>query len=120
MSYSHLIPLISPTSGDMEDGAIIGSVLESNFAGAFTDVRIAGDLKVYRKDVSGNSFTFEDVTTAATDDNAGDFLPFGSNAQMSAGDELYIACSCDIKELYFRIATQGNWVGTLDKRTDSV
>lgn len=68
MAYTHLIPVISATAGDNEDGSLVGSVLESDFAGAFTDVRLAAEVTAYRKDVSGSSFTFENISTPMNND----------------------------------------------------
>jgi len=113
MAYSHLLPFVSPTSGDREDGELIGSVLESDFTGCFSDVRLAGAVFAYRKDVSGNTFTFDDLSTALNSDATGDAQPFGSTAQMGAGDLLYIACDHRIKHLYFKVSTAGAWTGTV-------
>lgn len=116
MSHSHMIPVLSLTAGSNNDGAVIGDVLESNFAAAFTDVHIASTISVYRKDKVGSGFTFENVSTAAGDDTVSDFLPFGSNTQMSNGDELYLSCDTGIEEMFFRIATPGVWTGTIEIR----
>lgn len=116
MPYSHIIPVLSLTSGSNNDGALIGDVLETDFAAALTDVHIADSILVYRKDKTGSGFIFEDVSTPAGDDTISDFLPFGSNTQMSNGDELYLSCDTDIEALFFRIATPGAWTGTIEIR----
>lgn len=113
MPYSHIIPVLSLTSGGNNDGALIGSVLESNFAGAFTDVHIADNVYVYRKDLTGSSFSFENISTAAGNDTTSDFLPFGTNTQMTAGDKFYLSCDHEIEELFFKIDTPGVWTGTM-------
>lgn len=116
MAYTHIIPVVSATAGEDDDGSLVGRVLGSNFADAFANVRLAAQAYVYRKDVAGTTFSFEDVSAAANDDTPSDFLPFGTTAQMSAGDECLIACEHHIKELYFRIATPGVWTGTIEIR----
>lgn len=113
MAYNILIPVVSATAGDNADGSLIGSALESNFAGAFTDVRLAAAVTAYRKDVAGSSFTFADLSTPLNEDTVSDAAPFGTNAQMSAGDKFYISCSNVIKALYFQVATAGVWSGTM-------
>lgn len=113
MSYSHIIPVLSLSSGSNNDGALIGDVLESDFAAAFTDVHIADTVFCYRKNVTGSSFSFDDISTAAGDDTTSDFLPFGTTAQMTAGDKFYLACNHEKEELFFKIDTSGNWAGTM-------
>ena len=113
MAYAHHIAEISPTAGDDADGSLIGRVPESNFTGAFTDVRIAAAVTAYRKDVAGSTFSFENLSTPLNNATTGDALPFGSTAQMSAGDKFYISCDHKTKALYFKVSTPGVWTGTM-------
>jgi len=117
MAYSFILPSISPTANG--DGSLIGSVNETDFTASFNDKHISDVVYVYRKNVAGQSFSFDDISTAAGNDTTSDFLPFGTNAQMSAGDELYISCDHNQEELFFKIDTPGVWTGTLDIKYSS-
>lgn len=114
-----IIPEISPTAGVNSDGVVLGSVSESDFIAALTDVPISDVVYALRKDVTGTTFTFTNISTPAGDDTTSDFLPWGTTAQMTAGDELFIACDHAKAELFFKIDTPGVWDGSIQIRYSS-
>lgn len=119
MGLNFLLSEISPTAGDNADGVILGSVIESDLLAMLTDVPISSTIYALRKDVTGTTFTFTDISTPAGDDTTSDFLPWGTTAQMTAGDELFISCDHPKAELFFKIDTPGVWNGTVEIRYSS-
>lgn len=112
MAYSHLIPAISPTAGDLNDGSLIGSINQSNPTAVLMGESLISIAQVLRKDITLTGSTLTDVTTAATDSTTGDFNPFGTSATMSLGDAFYFRTlnNIDTHVLYAQVSTQG--VGT--------
>lgn len=106
------IPLVSPIAGTLNDGVLIGSILQSNPVATLTGQSLIPIIQVLRKDVTATGSTLTDITAAATDANTADFNPFGTNITMSLGDAFYyrVAAGLDTHDLYATIATAG--VGT--------
>lgn len=108
-------PAVSPTSGNGSEGIILGKINSSSLNSAFGAIEVTPILAVMREDVTASGRTLTDVTTAATDSVAGDFQPFGTQAQMSEGDAFYFRISSDkvCNTLHFSISTPGAGVWTL-------
>lgn len=114
------IPEISSTAGVLNDGIVLGKVNQTSLNAFFSNVILSDDLFVIRRDTSGTTNSFYDVSTAAIADIADNFEPFGTTATFSTNDVLYVASERNIKELYFRISTSGVWAGTGFEVWDSI
>lgn len=113
MSYDHLsFPVVSPTAGKAGEGIVLGRISSSDMVAVVLESKVLSIQKVIREDKTGSSYSLVDETTAATNAATGDFLPFGTAADMSLGDAFYFYVEdgkeCDV--LHVQIATPG--VGT--------
>lgn len=101
---------ISSTAGASNNGVVRGSINQSLFVTAQTSSVFMTTMYVLRKD-SGVVDTYKDVSTDAIGTTVNGFLPWGTDTEFSAGDEIWIAANKDICEVYVQIDTPGVWVG---------
>lgn len=105
-------PVVSPIAGKAGEGILLGRIAASDMVAVVLESKILPLQKVIKEDKDGTSFTLVDETTAATNAAMGDFLPFGTTAQMNLGDAFYfyVDDNKDCAVIHTQIATPG--VGT--------
>lgn len=104
---------ISASSGAQSDGIFRGNISQSTLLGAFNNLFVSTSVYAIRKDTSGSNYVYTDVSTLAVGDVDNGFLPWGTDAEFSAGDEIWLAdVDKDINEIYVQITTPGVWTGT--------
>lgn len=113
---THFLPLISSTSGSLNDGSILGEVSQSNPTAVLMGESLVTIAQVLVKDVTATGSTLTDVTTAATNATTGDFNPFGSLSTMSLGDAFYFRtpAGVDTHVFYAQVPTAGVGTWTMD------
>lgn len=111
---SLMLPELSADAGPASDGVVRGRVNQSLFTRVVSNVQLANAIYAIRKDISGSSFAFSDVSALAVGTVSNGLEPWGGNAAMSAGDELYVACDNLVREMYFDIDTPGVWTGNME------
>lgn len=110
-----LIARIAPDAGVNSDGFVEGSIKETTFIAAMTNLAIATNVYSYRKDTNNSgSVQFTDISSTIRDDTVADTEPFGTTANMSANDAWLIACDHSIQRFYVKIesGSEGIWAGT--------
>lgn len=111
MSLDLRLPLIGDTAGPAIDGVVRGAMTPVPLRAVLSSALTAGTIVAWRKD-RGTQDTYKDVSADAIGTLADGFLPWGADADFSAGDELWLAADRDICEVYVDITTSGQWTGT--------
>lgn len=109
------IPEISSVAGDLSDGVFVGKINKVNPTAVLLGETLVPISQVLRKAVTASGAIWQDFSTEATNATTGDFAPFGSASDMSAGDAFYIrtANDEDVHSFYVQISTAGSGTWTL-------
>jgi hypothetical protein len=119
-------PVISSTSGEDQDGVILGNITSSSYTAAFFAERLCPIELVLREDKTTTGSSWLDVTSAATSATPADFAPFGILADMSDEDAFYYHTtgdkSCNKIDVQISTVGVGTWTMAIQEwdRTNEV
>lgn len=89
---------IGPTAGPDSDGIDWGRVNQTPLTAALSNAMSAPNVYAYRKNVSATGVQFLPIADPMTT-----HTPFGTAAEMSAGDEYLLACDNPVERFYFQV-----------------
>lgn len=106
--------VLSSTAGNLADGVAKGGINRSEMVSIWSNISTAQNVFALRKDTSGAFNVYTDLSAEAVANTDDLFMPFGSDSEMSQGDEIWLADSDKpINEIYVKITTPGSYTGTI-------